>query len=118
MMHSNIAVMMKFLAKQLEAKGSVTNFSVKEKGNMVSIGKIELDYTLADGEVTADGKGAIKLPMPDEAGMTLKGSSSGKVVVSDVTITMPDTGFELKLEHLEFEGATEGFDFLLELMAK
>ena len=85
---------------------------------MVSIGKIELDYTLVDATATADGKGAVKLPMPDEAGMALKGSSSGKLTVSDVVITMPDTGFELKLENLEFEGATEGFEFILELMAK
>ena len=118
MLNSKLAVVVKLLAAQAKASGKVENFSFEENGESISIGLIELSYSVKDLDITASGAGKPDAALPDEGKFSGKVSNITHLLVRDVKVTQPKRGLELNIELIEFDSLSEGVEFLVDLASK
>lgn len=118
MLNSKLAVVCKLVAAQVKAAGKVEGFSVAENGKNISIGLIELTYSVKDFNIHACGMGKVDSELPEEGKFEGKGGDVARLTIKDVKFYNQKSGMELSLDLLEFDSLSEGVEFLVDLASK
>lgn len=110
----NLRLRATLAAKAISFNGKLVNFMLTEKGNSLKIGSIEIKHDSKDssGEFNFEAH-------PSDHGhsdISLMGSSSAKVVVTELHLEQSDGGL-MCFEHLEFESVSDAMEMFMSLVA-